>query len=187
MPPFPRQAAFFGDRHTDARMRDLISRFARLGSYLTLATAPLLATGTRLLFLLGNATIAFVVTLVIERYDLLNRASDRQLQALLLMYGVLIGTGTGIAGGRAAPYLLLQALPVLFAAVFFAGRSRYWIAVGLAAEHTAVLAAFGEAGPGHALTGLALCLIVAPLGANVPAVPRRALAANPALHTVRAG
>ena len=184
MPDFPRQSAFFGDRHTDARMRDLISRFARLGSYLTLLTAPLVASSTRLLFLLGNATVAFAVTLVIERFDLLERASDRQLQALLLMYGVLIGTGTGIAGGKAAPYLLLQALPVLFAAVFFAGRSRYWIAVGLAAEHTLVLAAFGTTDPGYGLTVLALCLIVAHFGANVADVLRESLAANRALHSV---
>ena len=184
MPDDHRQSTFFGDRHTDARMRALISRFARLGSYLTLATAPLVASGLPLAFLMGNAATAFAVTLVIERWHLLDRATHRQLQALLLMYGLLIGTGTGIAGGRNAPYVLMQALPVLFAAVFFPGRSRYWIAVGLAGEHTAVLWAFGDGSVGYAVTVLALCLIVAHFGAQVSDVLREALAANRALHSV---
>src|SRR3712207_1993973 len=118
-------------------MRALVARFARLGSYLTIGTAPFMASGTRLAFLLANALTAFAVTLLIERLRLLDRATNVQLQALLVMYGVLIANGSGLAGGRSAPYLLMQALPVLFAAVFFPGRSRYWISVILAAEHTA--------------------------------------------------
>jgi signal transduction histidine kinase len=177
-------SAFFDDPHTDARMRGLISRFARLGSYLTLATAPLLADGTRLAYLLANASVALVVTIVIDRIRLLDRATDRQLQALLLMYGVLIANGTGLAGGRAAPYVLMQALPVLFAAVFFPGPARYWIAVGVAAEHAAVTAAYGGGRVGYDLTVLALCLIVAHFGVAVSSVLRESLAANRALHSV---
>jgi signal transduction histidine kinase len=184
MPPPSPQSAFFDDRHTDARMRGLISRFARLGSYLTLLTAPLLAHGTRLVWLVANALTAFVVTVVIERWRLLDRATDLQFQALLLMYGVLIANGTGLAGGRSAPYVLMQALPVLFAAVFFPGRSRYWIAVGLAAEHAAVVRAYGPESVGYGVVVLALCLIVAHFGAQVSDVLREALAANRALHSV---
>ena len=180
----PGRTAFFDDRHTDARMRALIARFARLGSYLTLATAPLLAHDQRLIWLLANASIAFVVTIVIERKHLLDRATDRQLQALLLMYGALIGNGTGLGGAKAAPYVLMQALPVLFAAVFFKGSSRYWIAVGLAAEQSAFLAWYGSHDVGYDLTVLSLCLIVAHFGAQVSAVLREALAANRALHSV---
>jgi signal transduction histidine kinase len=180
----PGRTAFFDDRHTDARMRALIARFARLGSYLTLATAPLLAHGVRLGWLLANAAAAFVVTLTIEHWNLLDRATDRQLQALLLMYGALIGNGTGLAGAKAAPYVLMQALPVLFAAVFYKGPSRYWVAVGLAAEHAAFLAMYGSVHAGYDLTVLALCLIVAHFGAQVSAVLREALATNRALHSV---
>jgi signal transduction histidine kinase len=184
MPDDSARSAFFDDRHTDARMRALIARFARLGSYLTLGTAPFLASGTRLGFLLANAATAFVVTILIERLRLLDRATNVQLQALLVMYGILIGNGSGLAGGRSAPYLLMQALPVLFAAVFFPGRSRYWIAVILAAEHTAMLAAYDEATLGHAVTTLTLCLLVAHFGAQVSDVLRDALTANKALHSV---
>ncbi|HEU0132495.1 MAG TPA: ATP-binding protein [Mycobacteriales bacterium] len=184
MPANLRQPAFFGDRHTDARMRGLIARFARLGSYLTLATAPLLASGARLGWLVANAMTAFLVTLVAERWRLIERATDLQLQALLVMYGGLIANGTGIAGGRSAPYLLMQALPVLFASVFFPGRARYVIAVLLAAEHALVLRAYGPETPGYAVVVLALCLIVAHFGAAVSDVLREALAANRALHSV---
>lgn len=184
MPTPRRRSAFFDDRHTDARMRRLIARFARLGSYLTLATAPFLAHGTRLVFLVSNAVGALVFTLVIERWRLLDRASDVQIQLLLLIYGVLIANGSGLAGGRSAPYLLMQALPVLFAAVFFSDVSRYIIAVLLAAEHTLVLAMYGMAAVGYSVTTLALCLIVAHFGAQVSDVIREALAANRALHSV---
>jgi signal transduction histidine kinase len=179
-----RQSSFFDDRHTDARMRGLISRFARLGSYLTLLTAPLLARGSSLVWLMANASTAFVVTLVVEHWRLLERATDRQLQALLLMYGLLIANGTGIAGGRSAPYVLMQALPVLFAAVFFPGRSRYWIAVGLAVEHAVVVRLYGSESVGYAVVVLALCLIVAHFGAQLSDVLREAVAANRALHSV---
>ncbi len=178
------QSAFFDDRHTDARMRALIPRFARLGSYLTLATAPFVATGARLGFLAANATTAFLVTLAIERFRVLDRATDRQLQTLLLLYGVLIANGSGLAGGRGAPYLLMQALPVLFAAVFFPGPSRYWIAVGLAAEHAVVTRLYAPEPLAHALVVLALCLIVAHFGAQVADVLRESLKANRALHSV---
>ncbi len=179
-----RRSAFFDDPHTDARMRGLIARFARLGSYLTLVTAPLVAHGTRLVFLLANASVALAVTLVIERLRLIDRATDLQLQALLLMYGALIANGTGIAGGRAAPYVLMQALPVLFAAVFFAGSPRYWIAVAVAVVNAGVLAAFGSVHVGYDVTVLLLCLVVAHFGAQLSAVIREALTANRALHSV---
>jgi signal transduction histidine kinase len=179
-----RQSAFFDDRHTDARMRGLITRFARLGSYLTLATAPLLTHGARLAWLLGNASAALVVTLAVDRWRLLDRATDRQIQALLVMYGLLIANGTGLAGGRSAPYVLMQALPVLFSAVFFPGRERYVIAVVLAVEHALVLRLYGPESAGYAVVVLALCLIVAHFGAHVSDVLREALAANRALHSV---
>jgi signal transduction histidine kinase len=185
MPTSPRRSSFFDDRHTDARMRGLIPRFARLGSCLTVVTAPLLAHGGRLLWLLGNAAFAFAVTVALERWRLLDRASDRQIQALLLMYGLLIANGTGLAGGRAAPYVLMQALPVVFAAVFFAGRARYVVGVALAVEHAVVLRLYGNGGGlRYSLVVLSLCLIVAHLGAQVSDVLREALAANRALHSV---
>jgi signal transduction histidine kinase len=185
MPTTPRRSALFDDRHTDARMRSLIPRFARLGSYLTLATAPLLAHGGRLLWLLGNAVFAFLVTVVLERWGLLDRASDLQIQALLLMYGLLIANGTGLAGGRAAPYVLMQALPVSFAAIFFAERARYVIGVLLAVEHAVVLRFYsGGWSLRYAVVVLALCLIVSHFGAQVSDVLREALAANSALHSV---
>jgi signal transduction histidine kinase len=179
-----RQSAFFGDRHTDARMRGLISRFARLGSYLTLLTAPFVADGRRLAFLLGNAGAALVVTFVADRFRWLHRATDVQLQALLLFYGILIANGSALAGGRSAPYLLMQALPVLFAAIFFPGRSRYVIAVAIGVEYPAVLAVYGYFDGGHAFAVLLLCLLVAAFGAQVSDVLREALAANRALHSV---
>jgi signal transduction histidine kinase len=185
MPTTPRRSSFFDDRHTDARMRGLIPRFARLGSCLTLATAPLLTHGGRLLWLLGNAAFAFVLTVVVERRGLLDRASDLQIQALLLVYGLLIANGTGLAGGRAAPYVLMQALPVLFAAVFFAGRARYVVGVALALEHGVVLWLYGSGGSvRYSIVVLALCLIVSHFGAQVSDVLREALAANRALHAV---
>jgi signal transduction histidine kinase len=177
-------SSFFDDHHTDARMRSLIPRFARLGSYLTLVTSPLLAHGTHLALLAANAVTAYVVTIVLERLHLLDRATHRQLQALLLMYGLLIANGTGVAGGRAAPYVLMQALPVLFAAVFFPDRSRYWIAVGLAVEHAVVIRLYGPESAGYAVVVLALCLIVAHFGAQVSDVLRETLTANRALHSV---
>jgi signal transduction histidine kinase len=179
-----RQSAFFDDRHTDAKMRGLIPRFARLGSYLTLLTAPLLAHGGRLAWLLANASLALLVTVVTERLRLLDRATDLQLQTLLVLYGLLIANGTGLAGGRNAPYVLMQALPVLFAAVFFHGRSRYVIAVLLAAGHAGVVRLYGSESFGYAVAVLALCLIVAHFGAQLSDVLREALAANRALHSV---
>lgn len=184
MPDSPRYAAFFDDRHTDARMRELISRFARLGSYLTLATAPLVASGTRLALLLLNAATAFAITVLMDRFRLLDRATHGQLQVLLLMYGGLIANGTALGGGRSGPYLLLQALPLMFAAVFFTGPARYGIAVAIAATHALVLTAYGEPDLGNDLTVLALCLIVAHFGVHVSGVLREALAANNALHSV---
>ncbi|MDQ1712172.1 MAG: hypothetical protein QOE45_1622 [Frankiaceae bacterium] len=182
--PLPRRSAFFGDRHTDARMRGLIARFARLGSYLTLVTAPLLAHGGRLAWLAGNALLALAVTVVIDRRRLLDRATDRQVQALLLMYGALIANGTALAGGRSAPYVLMQALPVLFAAVFFEGSARYLVAVVLAVEHSVVLRLYGSTSFGYTVVVLALCLIVAHFGAQLSDVLREALAANRAMHSV---
>lgn len=184
MPKIARRSAFFDDRYTDARMRALIARFARLSSYVTLATAPLLANGRALLALLANASLALLVTVVVERWRLLDQATDRQLQALLLMYAALIANSTGLADGRAAPYVLMQALPVFFAAVFFTGSARYWVAVVVAAEHAAVLALYGTNAVRYDLVVLALCLIVAHFGAQVSAVLREAVAANRALHSV---
>jgi signal transduction histidine kinase len=178
------QASFFDDPHTDARMRGLIPRFARLGSYLTLVTAPFVAHGVRLGWLLANAASALAVTLVVERWHLLDRATHRQLQALLVMYALLIANGTGLAGGRGGPYLLMQALPVLFAAVFFPGVARYRIAVAVAVEHAVVIRLYGPETAGYALVVLALCLIVAHFGTNIADVLREAVAANRALHSV---
>lgn len=179
-----RGSAFFDDRHVDARMRGLIPRFARLGSYLTLVTAPLVADGTFLAFLALNAVVAYVVTVVVDRFKVLDRATDPLLEALLLLYGALIANGTGLAGGHGSPYVLMQALPVLFAAVFFPGRSRYWVGAGIAVEHALILRAYGEDRPGYDLVVLALCMIVAHFGAVVSTVLRDALAANRALHSV---
>lgn len=178
------QASFFDDRHTDARMRALIPRFARLGSYLTLVTAPFVAHGAKLGWLAGNAAGALVVTLLVERWGLLDRATHRHIQALLLLYGVLIANGTGLAGGRTGPYLLMQALPVLFAAVFFPGVARYRIAVAVAVEHAVVVRLYGPETLGYAVVVLALCLIVAHFGANIAEVLRENVAANRALHSV---
>ena len=175
---------FFDDRHVDARMRGLIPRFARLGSYLTIVTAPLVAGGAKLAFLLANAATALAVTLAFDRLRLLDRATDRQLQALLLMYGGLIANGTGLAGARGGPYVLMQALPVLFAAVFFRDGARYWVAVGLAVEHALVVRAYGADRIGYDLVVFGLCLLVAHFGAQVADVLRDTLAANRALHSV---
>lgn len=165
-------------------MRGLIPRFARLGSYLTLATAPLVSDGTFLAFLAANAVVAFLVTIVVERLRFLERASDPLLQALLLMYGVLIANGTGLAGGHDGPYVLMQALPVLFAAVFFRGRARYWVGAGIAVEHAVILRLYGENQLGYDIVVVALCMIVAHFGAVVSAVLRDTLTANRALHSV---
>lgn len=173
---------FFDDRHVDARMRGLIPRFARLGSFLTIVTAPLVADGTRLAFLLGNAAVALAVTFGVA--GLLDRATDRQLQILLLLYGGLIANGTGLAGASGGPYVLMQALPVLFAAVFFRDQARYWVAVGLAVEHALVMRAYGDDRIGYDLVVFGLCMLVAHFGAQVADVLRDTLAANRALHSV---
>ena len=178
------QSTFFDDRHTDARMRAIISRFARLGSYLTLVTAPLVASGWRLAFLCANVLVAFSVTLAVERFSLLERATHDELRALLVMYGALIANGTGLGGGARSPYLLMQALPALFAAVFFTGRSRYLIAVTVAVEHAGILALYGEWSPGDALTVLGLCLLVAHFGVHISDLLRDSLTAYRALHSV---
>jgi signal transduction histidine kinase len=182
--PATRRTAFFDDRHVDARMRGLIPRFARLGSYLTFVTAPLVADGRKLAFLMANAVVAYAVTIVVDRLRLLDRASDPQLQALLLVYGALIANGTGLAGAHGGPYVLMQALPALFAAVFFPGPSRYWVAVGLAVEHALILRLYGADQLGYDLVVFALCMIVAHFGAQVSGVLRDSLAANRALHSV---
>lgn len=186
MSPHPPRSAFFEDRHTDARMRALIPRFARLASLLTLLSAPLLADGTKLAFLAANAVTAVVVTVVVDRFGLLDRATNRQLQVLLVLYGALIANGTGLAGARSGPYLLMQALPVLFAAVFFAGADRYVLSTVLGVEHALIVWAYGGGHVGYAVTTVALCLLVCHFGVHVANVLREALAANAALHRVLA-
>lgn len=181
----PPHGSYFDDPHTDAQMRALIPRFARLGSYLTLATAPLVAHGPHLWWLLANAGAALAFTVVADRIHLYDWASERLLQVLLVLYGLLIANGTGLANGRSGPYLLMQALPVLFAAAFFAGASRYWVAVILAGAHAGVVRLYdGHETFGYAMTVVALCLIVAHFGAAIAEVLRETVAANRALHRV---
>ena len=167
-------------------MRGLIPRFARLGSYLTLATAPFVASGSKLAFLVANAATALVVTVVVDRLGWLDRMTDTQLQSLLVVYGALIANGTGLAGARSGPYLLMQALPVLFIAVFFSGPRRYVLAVTIGVEHALIVAAYGGGHLGYALTAVALCLLVCHFGVNVAGVLREAIAANEALYRVLA-
>lgn len=174
----------FEDAHTDARMRALIPRFAKLAVLLTLVTAPLVApTGLRLLSMLSNCLLALIITIAFERTGYLSRASHGAIHALLLVFVVQIALGGALAGSPLA-YGLMHVLPVIFSSIFFTGARRYATAVFAGAVELGVGWATGNVPAEISVTRTLVFLLVAAFGAHVSATLRDALRANQALHSV---
>ena len=175
----------FDDEQTDARMRALIPRYARLGCLLVAVTSPLVSTTHAYsLAVLANVLVAAVITEAVARTHVLRTASHRFIQLLLVGYGALIANGDGLTHNLHRPYSALHLLPVLFAAVFFTGAARYTTALAIVVLDAALLSLTVPLGLGEFAVRLAFMLVVASFGAAVSGTLRESIAVNNAMHTV---
>jgi signal transduction histidine kinase len=177
--------ALFEDRHADARMRSLITRFAVLACAFTLVALPAtVPSGSRQVAVALNVAVALAVTAWMHRAGVVARAGHRSLAALLLVYSAQIAFGTVMSGSPVSVYAMFQILPVLFSALFFQGRDRYGAAVAIWAIDAVVVGVWLDFDLARSAFRLFLFLLVAHLGAEVARILREALRVNQAFNAV---
>ena len=178
-------SALFEDRHADARMRGLISRFALLACAFTLVALPFtVPSGWRQGAVVANVAVAVAVTAVMHFTGVLANAGHRVLAMLLVSYAAQIAFGTVMSDSPISVYSMFQVLPVLFGALFFHGRDRYGLAVAVWLTDTAIVAIGLDVDEARVVFRLFLFLLVAHLGAEVARVLRETLLVNQALNAV---
>ena len=172
------------DRHSDASLRALVSHFGFLGSLAALALAWLITPNNGASTLIsGLAVVGLLFTEVARRLGWVRLGSHRSVFFILASYSVLIGLGT-LASQSVNGLGLLQVLPVVFGAFFFAGPARYAIPVLVPVMEFAMLAPGGFVTWRAAAARLIVFVLMAHFAARISGILSDAVRAHRSLHAV---
>ncbi|MCU1678506.1 MAG: sensor hybrid histidine kinase [Frankiales bacterium] len=172
------------DRHSDASLRALVTQIAYLGCLVAYVLDWLVTTDVSTsLRLSAVTTVGLVFTELSRRFGWVRTGSRQRVFAVVVAYAVFIVTGTAVVQ-TTANFGLLQVVPVVFGAFFFAGPARYVVPLLVPLLEFAALAPYGNMSWREALARLVVFMLMAHFSVRIVGILGEAVRAHRSLHAV---